>query len=293
MLIWFVATIAMFVWLVQGFLMKRKPARRKALYAFGAGFLALIGGVIATPPQSSTKTDSATSTAKSTATETAPASPAVPSPAPTPQDRLAQARDTLEDSCINDLVGSFPEFAPSAGAVTVAVPAAIKGQRVATQLQAGGQRFNCSWTVGAQDNLLVAADPAALQRAQKANEAAATAKAKADAEAQAAAERQQAAEQAAAAERASRPTGTLEVVSDGYFGCTEKDDFEKIVGYAAQQDEDAFRSALGVGLMSGLCTTFEKGELVLLQDTAMFSGMMKVRRKGELSEYWTNVEAAD
>jgi hypothetical protein len=36
---------------------------------------------------------------------------------------------------------------------------------------------------------------------------------------------------------------------------------------------------------------FKNGEVVYITDTAIFSGIIKVRRKGETKEYWTNTEA--
>jgi hypothetical protein len=36
---------------------------------------------------------------------------------------------------------------------------------------------------------------------------------------------------------------------------------------------------------------FKNGEVVYIADTAIFSGGVKVRRKGETQEYWTNLEA--
>ena len=36
---------------------------------------------------------------------------------------------------------------------------------------------------------------------------------------------------------------------------------------------------------------FTNGEVVYIADTAIFSGLVKVRRRGDTNEYWTNLEA--
>jgi hypothetical protein len=81
------------------------------------------------------------------------------------------------------------------------------------------------------------------------------------------------------------------ISGDNWFGCTARDYFEKLVGYAVQKDNEAFAKALTTGLLSGTCTRFKNGEVVYIANTALFSGLVKVRRKGETQEYWTNIEA--
>lgn len=81
------------------------------------------------------------------------------------------------------------------------------------------------------------------------------------------------------------------ISGDHWFGCIDREYFDKLVRYAVQDDEEAFTKALTVGLVSGVCTAFENGEVVYISDTAIFSGVIKVRRKGETTEYWTNMEA--
>lgn len=81
------------------------------------------------------------------------------------------------------------------------------------------------------------------------------------------------------------------ISGDNWFGCTSRDYFEKLVGYAVEKDKEAFTKALTAGLLAGTCTTFKNGEVVYITDTAIFSGLVKVRRKGETQEYWTNIEA--
>jgi len=66
---------------------------------------------------------------------------------------------------------------------------------------------------------------------------------------------------------------------------------DKIAQYVAQGDKEAFKKALGAELITGECVQFKANERVLISDTAIFSGLVKVRRPGEISEYWTNIEA--
>lgn len=93
--------------------------------------------------------------------------------------------------------------------------------------------------------------------------------------------------------RPTAPSGESRIDGDNWFGCQSRDYFEKVVGFAVQKDNEAFGKALAAGILQGNCTRFTAGETVFLADTAIFSGLVKVRRKGETSEYWTNLEAVD
>ncbi len=81
------------------------------------------------------------------------------------------------------------------------------------------------------------------------------------------------------------------ISSDSYFGCTNRDYFEKLISYAVQKDMEAFKQGLAAGMLAGQCTMFKAGEEVFITDTAIFSGLVKVRRRGSVAEYWTNIEA--
>jgi hypothetical protein len=63
------------------------------------------------------------------------------------------------------------------------------------------------------------------------------------------------------------------------------------VSYAVQKDNDALSRGLATGMLAGTCTMFKAGEAVYITDTAIFSGLVEVRWKGETQEYWTNLEA--
>jgi hypothetical protein len=75
------------------------------------------------------------------------------------------------------------------------------------------------------------------------------------------------------------------ITKEGAFACTDKDYFQKSVGYVAQGDNAAFMKAFSAGLATNLCTTFKRGEKVFR--TGGSWGLVKVRREGELQEYWT------
>lgn len=85
--------------------------------------------------------------------------------------------------------------------------------------------------------------------------------------------------------------GAHQAVSGGsWFGCSDRDYFSRLTNYAVQEDEQAFSQALAAGLVSGTCTKFRDGEKVYIMDSAIFSGLVRVRREGETMEYWTNLE---
>jgi len=80
------------------------------------------------------------------------------------------------------------------------------------------------------------------------------------------------------------------VADDHRFGCKSEDYMHKLIGYAVDKDLEAFKQGLATGLLLGECTLFKKGEEVFVVDTKIFSGLVKVRRKGKIEEYWTNTE---
>ena len=77
------------------------------------------------------------------------------------------------------------------------------------------------------------------------------------------------------------------------FGCASREYLNKLVGYIVQQDKAAFVKGLSAGVAVGQCTMFTSGEEVFIADTAIFSGLVKVRRKGEVAEYWTAIESVN
>jgi hypothetical protein len=82
-----------------------------------------------------------------------------------------------------------------------------------------------------------------------------------------------------------------QITGDAWYGCISKDYYGKLVDYVVQSDREAFKKGVMMGILTGQCILFKVGEPVYLADTAIFSGLVKLRRKGEIAEYWTNLEA--
>ena len=93
-----------------------------------------------------------------------------------------------------------------------------------------------------------------------------------------------------AAESTTTP-GMRVVQGDYWWGAATTELFDKLMRYSVQKDEVAFNRLMAAGLSTGMTTYFKNGEELFLTDTAIFSGKMKVRRKGETVEYWTVIEA--
>ena len=299
-LLFFGSLIAAIVFLIQG--LRRKGKKRKSLYALGVAFLALV--IAPTPPEDKSKTASTPpaqtaptgTTENLEATDSSQASSQASKPATdanglsaTDRERLQQLAQYHEEGCIRDLAGRYPHLGPTEADVKVVQPVRIVGPQVTMRLSVAGFKFTCASHVRGQDSTMEADNEAAVDRA----EAAAAEAANSTPEPVEQAETPAPAVEADASESTSSlPTGMLRIVSNGYFGCTNKDVFSKMVSYAVQGDTEAFRQAMLAALTIEECTAFEAGEIVQLEDTAVFSGMIKVRRRGELSEYWTNLEAA-
>ena len=81
------------------------------------------------------------------------------------------------------------------------------------------------------------------------------------------------------------------ISGDKFFGCTDLDYHKKLTNYAVQKDMATFTKDLTDGLLLGKCTLFKSGEEVFLVDTAWFSNLIKLRRKGDTVEYWSIIEA--
>jgi predicted nucleic acid-binding Zn-ribbon protein len=85
-------------------------------------------------------------------------------------------------------------------------------------------------------------------------------------------------------------SGIKRINGDDWFGCTDKAQHEKLTQYAVQKDIEAYSQAIMAGLNAGTCRRFRDGEEVYIADIT-FLGLVKVRPKGEMQEYWTNIEA--
>lgn len=76
-----------------------------------------------------------------------------------------------------------------------------------------------------------------------------------------------------------------------FIGCTDRAQYQRIVRFAVQKDAIAFEKAIVEGLASGTCTEFRHGETVYIVEGELLSGLVKIRRQGEIVEYWTAIEA--
>ncbi len=76
------------------------------------------------------------------------------------------------------------------------------------------------------------------------------------------------------------------VVARKTFGCINQGFMETILHYEAQNEEVAFMRALRVGLNSGICTLFERGEKIILLDHDPKTKMVKVKKPNDPQEYW-------
>lgn len=80
------------------------------------------------------------------------------------------------------------------------------------------------------------------------------------------------------------------ILGDNWYGCSSRAYLNKLVDYCRDDDVQAFKAAINAGLLTGMCTYFQDGEVVYLTD-ASWTGLVKIRRKGELKEFWTFTEA--
>ena len=88
-----------------------------------------------------------------------------------------------------------------------------------------------------------------------------------------------------------RDAPNLQTVSRATFGCVHREYMDKLAKYRADNDREAWMSALQAGTTAGECAQFAPGEKVFLDDTALFSGLVKIRKPGETVAYWTIMEA--
>ena len=93
------------------------------------------------------------------------------------------------------------------------------------------------------------------------------------------------------ARRVTSNNSEYRISDEGWFGCTEREQLDKLTQYATQKDKDAFSRELARGLVTGTCTRFDEGEIVYLMEATIFAGVVNVRRKGETQTYWTYTEA--
>jgi len=68
-------------------------------------------------------------------------------------------------------------------------------------------------------------------------------------------------------------------------GCITEDIYKSTLNLMIQKDWNA----VAVVMLSGVCTDLKKGSSVFIED-ATITGLVRVRRKGETSKWWTGGE---
>ena len=69
--------------------------------------------------------------------------------------------------------------------------------------------------------------------------------------------------------------------------CISKEWADKIIDANADGDKEAFVKLAQVGIASGKCIMLDQGERVFLEDSTFSGADAKVRRKGDVTDYWT------
>ncbi len=72
--------------------------------------------------------------------------------------------------------------------------------------------------------------------------------------------------------------------------CISKEVYEQLTKIAVQGDSTAFIRALSGSVLTGQCVIFKRGDVVYIDDTALFSGLVRLRPRGEVRAYWTAME---
>ena len=74
------------------------------------------------------------------------------------------------------------------------------------------------------------------------------------------------------------------------IGCQSREYFEKILEFIAQKDDFAANYMINFALKNGQCSRFLAQEKIFIMDKALLAGLIKIRRKGHLIEFWTYLE---
>jgi hypothetical protein len=73
-----------------------------------------------------------------------------------------------------------------------------------------------------------------------------------------------------------------------FFGCVDKEQYQKILGYVNDGDQAAYQKALLEALLDGSAIFFEKGQIVKVTDNSIWwDSDIQIRPMGETKEYWT------
>lgn len=79
--------------------------------------------------------------------------------------------------------------------------------------------------------------------------------------------------------------GDLVKIQKISIGCINESDLDKLRDYG--QDSVAIEKEIKILILSGRAISFEKGEEVYYVDLRIWKELVKLRRKGDIQEYWT------
>lgn len=88
---------------------------------------------------------------------------------------------------------------------------------------------------------------------------------------------------------ADQPPGAKKIKDDSRFGCVSRDYLGSISNMLAQGDSMAAENAIREGFTTGQCVPFNSGEPVYIEKFDW--GMIKIRRLGQPTTYWTFIES--
>ena len=89
-----------------------------------------------------------------------------------------------------------------------------------------------------------------------------------------------------------RADGGIEIDSDNPWpACVSREHVEKLVDLSVSGDNEASARMLLALTIDGQCILLERGMRVFVTDASFFSGLVKIRPKGDFYEYWTVKEA--
>jgi hypothetical protein len=94
-------------------------------------------------------------------------------------------------------------------------------------------------------------------------------------------------------EHTARQPGWHKITVPVALACHERADFERLTRIRVSGDQVALQKALAVAVYGNFCTALHAGDEVSLEDTAILSGVVQVRRRGETLPYWTDLAFID
>lgn len=80
------------------------------------------------------------------------------------------------------------------------------------------------------------------------------------------------------------------VIIHNAYGCESEADHSKLTNFAVSGDNEALTNLLASKIKTGECNLFIPNDIVYQSESKVFSGIVKIRKKGELRGYWTNIE---